>query len=206
MNENTGQDYILDTLKIVGLDRIKEIILKSEKERREYGFRFCKNDGIKVTSTCVGTECDLNLKHCKDGEQIIGSFHTHPTAIRDKVNFLSDEDIYAEVIDKSKFACLGLIENNISKIKCYLHNYGVEKSLIDNRNNLKEQYGIKIREYNPSGRKGGARALPPEKYNELRKIYQRFLLADNRLKLEAGRSALKLIKEPNQGSDLIINL
>jgi len=206
MNESTGQDHILETLKLVGLNRIKEIILKSEKEKREYGFRFCKNDEIKITDTCIGTECNLTLRHCPEENRTVGSFHTHPTTIKGRVNYLSDEDIYTEASDKSEFACLGLMENNIPKIKCYLPNYGMEKGIIDLRNNYRDKYGMKVREYNPTGKKGGVLELPPQKYNELSRIWNTFLLADKRLKIEAGRAALKLIKEPNQGADLIINL
>jgi hypothetical protein len=205
--ESTKQERILQTLKIVGLDKIKEIVLKSEKEKREYGFRFCRNDGIRVTHICIGTECNLALKHCPDGEnKTIGSFHTHPTTTKGRANFLSDEDIYTEATDKSEFACLGMVEHNIPKIKCYIPNYGMEKSVIDLRNNYRDKYGIKVIEYNPSGKKGGVSELPPEKYNELSRIWNTFLLADKRLKIEAGRAALKLAKEPNEGADLIIDL
>ena len=204
MNRTAEQDYILENLKIVGLNRIKDIILTSEREKREYGLRLCKNDTIKVTHMCIGTECDLELSHCKNGKQTVGSFHTHPTHKKGIANFLSDNDIYGEAVDKSKFACIGLVEGNVPKIKCYLPNYGMDKSLIDNRNNLKTQYGIKVREYNPSG--GSVSELTPQKYEELSRIYYRFLLADKRLKVESGRAALKLMKEPDQGSSLTINL
>jgi hypothetical protein len=147
------------------------------------------------------------LKHCQDGERkTVGSFHTHPTTIKGRVNYLSDEDIYTEASDKSEFACLGLMENNIPKIKCYLPNYGMEKSIIDLRNDYRDKYGTKVREYNPTGAKGGVSELPPQKYNELSRIWNTFLLADKRLKVEASRAALRLIKEPNEGADLIINL
>jgi hypothetical protein len=207
LKESTKQEHILKTLKIVGLDKIKEIVLKSEKDKLEYGFRFCKNDKIKITDICTGTECNLTLKHCQDGEnKTIGSFHTHPTTTKGRVNFLSDEDIFTEASDKSEFACLGIVENNIPKVKCYLPNYGMEKSVIDLRNNYRDKYGIKVREYNPSGKKGGVSELPSEKYNELSRIWNTFLLADLRLKIEAERAALKLAKAPNEGADLIINL
>lgn len=203
----TEQHHMLDTLKVFGLDKIKETILKSEKEKREYGFRFCKNGEIKTTKICKGKECKLNLEHCKSGEhKTIGSFHTHPTNIRGKINFLSNDDIYAEVSDKSEFACIGTIEDNIPKIKCYLSNYGMEKSIIDNRNDYKDEYNIKAREYNPSGTISDMLRLPPEKRKELSHLHLKFLRADERLKIEAARSALRLIKEPNEGADLVINL
>jgi hypothetical protein len=205
-NSKVKQEYILETLKIAGLDKVKDIILKSEKERREHGFRFCKNDKIKVTDTCIGTQCNLTLGYCPEGNITIGSFHTHPTNIKGKVNYLSDEDIYTEASDKSEFACLGLVENNVPKIKCYLPNYGMDKSIIDFRNDYRDKYGTKVREYNPTDKKDIISKLPPQKYNELNRIWKTFLLADKRLKIEAGRAALKLIKEPNEGADLIINL
>lgn len=212
LNSYTKQDHIsnnviLETLKIANLNKIKDIILKSEKEKREYGFRFCKNGEIKITKICKGKECKLDLEHCRAGEhKTIGSFHTHPTNIRGKINFLSDEDIYQEASDKSEFACIGTIEDNIPKIKCYLSNYGMEKSIIDLRNNYKEKYDIKVKEYNPSGSSRDLLKLPPEKRKELSHLYLTYLLIDKRLKVEASRSALKLLKEPNQGADLIINL
>lgn len=205
-NSKTKQDHILETLKIVGLDKIKEIVLKSEREKREYGLRFCKNGEIKVTKISKGKEHKLNLEHCKDGNKPIGSFHTHPTNIRGKINFLSDEDIYTEASDKSEFACMGTIEDNTPKIKCYLPNYGMEKSIIDSRNNYRDEYNIKSKEYNPSGISIDILKLPPEKRTELRHLYLRFLHADKRLKIESARAALRLIKEPNEGADLIINL
>lgn len=206
-NSKAKQDHTLETLKIFGLGKIKEVVLKSENERREYGFRFCKNDEVKVTKMCKGKACKLDLEHCKTGEhKTIGSFHTHPTNIKGKVNFLSDEDIYQEASDKSEFACIGTIEDTIPKIKCYLSNYGMEKSIIDNRNNYREEYGIKVREYNPSGSSRDILKLPPEKRKELSHLYMKYLFADRRLKIEAARAALGLIKKPNQGADLIINL
>lgn len=205
-NSKIKQEYIIETLKIAGFDKIKKIILKSEKEKREHGFRFCKNDKIKVTDICTGTECNLPLRHCPEGNKTIGSFHTHPTTIKGMVNYLSDEDIYTEATDQSEFACLGTIENNIPKIKCYLPNYSMEKSIIDFRNDYRDKYGVKVREYNPTGKKGGVAELPPQKYNELSRIWHTFLLADKRLKIEAARAALRLIKEPNEGADLVIDL
>lgn len=206
-NFDIKKDHILKTLKIVGLNKIKEVVLKSEKEKREYGFRFCKNGEVKVTKICKGKECKLDLEHCKTGEhKTIGSFHTHPTNIRGKINFLSDEDIYQEAIDKSEFACIGTIEDKIPKIKCYLSDYGMDKSIIDLRNNYKEKYSIKVKEYNPSGYSIDMLKLSPEKRKELSHLYLTYLLVDKRLRVEASRSALRLIKEPNQGADLIINL
>lgn len=205
-DSNAKKERILQTLKIIGLDKIRETILKSEKEKREYGFRFCKNDKIKVSDMCIGTTCNLRLKHCPEENKTIGSFHTHPTNIKGRVNYLSDEDICTEISDKSEFACLGTIENNIPKIKCYLPYYGMEKSIIDLRNDYREKYTKKVMEYIPSSKKGGIMELPPQKYNELNRIWKTFLLADKRLKIEAGRAALKLIKEPNEGAYLIIDL
>ena len=207
INSDIKKDHILETLKIFGLDKIKEVVLKSEREKREYGFRFCKNDEVKVTKMCKGKACKLELEHCKEGEyKTIGSFHTHPTNIKGKINFLSDEDIYQEASDKSDFACIGTIEDKIPKIKCYLADYGMDKSVIDRRNNYKEEYGIKVKEYIPSGSRTDILKLPREKRQELSHLYLKYLLADKRLRVEAGRAALKLIKESNQGADLILNL
>ncbi len=205
-NSNTKQDQVLQTLKTFGLDKLKGIVLKSEKERREYGFRFCKNDGIVPTNICKGKKCYVELKYCSGENRPIGSFHTHPTTIKGRASFLSDEDIYTEASDKSEFACLGIIENNAPKIKCYLSNYGMEKSIIDNANNYRDKYNIKSKEYNPGGISRDIFKLPPEKQKELRDIYWTYLLADKRLKVEAARAALRLIKQPNEGADLIINL
>jgi len=207
LNSDTNQDHILNTLKIVGLNKIKDIVLKSEKERREYGFRFCKNGEIKATHICKGKECYLDLEHCRDGEhKTVGTFHTHPIVTKGKISFLSDADIYSEATDKSEFACIGAVENNIPKIKCYLPNYGMEKSIVELRNNYKEKYDIKVREYNPGGTSMDILKLPPEKRKELSHLYHTFLLTDKRLKIESSRAALRLIKEPNQGADLVINL
>ncbi len=196
---------IREHLDIVGLDKIKEIVLKSEKERREYGFRLCKNGEIKITKICKGKECKLDLEHCKSGDgKTVGTFHTHPIITKSKMSFLSDADIYSEATDKSEFTCICAVEDNIPKIKCYLPNYGMEKSIIELRNNYKEKYDIKVREYNPSG--GSILKLPPEKRKELGHLYHTFLLTDKRLKIESSRAAIKLIKESNQGADLVINL
>lgn len=204
-NSNIEKEHIINTLKIFGLNKIKDVILKSEKERREYGFRFCKNGDIKATRICKGKECYLDLEHCRDGEhKTVGTFHTHPIVTQEKISFLSDADIYSEATDKSEFACIGAVENNIPKIKCYLPNYGMKKSIVELRNNYKEKYDIKVREYNPSG--GSILKLPPEKRKELSHSYLTFLLADKRLKVESSRASLGLVKEPNQGADLVINL
>jgi hypothetical protein len=207
LNSNIEKEHILNTLKIFGLNKIKDVVLKSEKERREYGFRFCKNGEIKTTHICKGKECYLDLEHCIDGEhKTVGTFHTHPIVTKGKISFLSDADIYSEATDKSEFACIGAIENNVPKIKCYLPNYGMEKSIVELRNNYKEKYDIKVREYNPGGTSRDILKLPPEKRKELSHLYHTFLLTDKRLKVESSRASLRLIKEPNQGADLVINL
>lgn len=132
--ESTKQDHVLETLKIFGIDKLKEIVLKSEKERREYGFRFCKNDRIKITDMCIGSQCNLTLRYCPEESKTIGSFHTHPTNIKGRVDHLSDEDIYTEASDQSEFACIGMVENKIPKIKCYFPNYGMQENIINLRN------------------------------------------------------------------------
>ena len=200
-----NKSQVIETLKIFGLDKFKDIILKSENEKLEYGLRFCKNGAITPTNTCKGDHCSVELKDCKGKSRPIGSFHTHPTNIRGRTNFLSDDDIYQESKEKSEFACLGLIEYNIPRIKCYLPNYGIEKSIIDNRNNLRDRYNIETSEYGSRGTWDLAK-LTPEKHKELRNLYLKYTLADKRLKIEASRSALRLIKEPNDGADLVIDL
>lgn len=199
---------IIETLNLFGLENFKKIILKSENEKREYGFRFCKNGETKILDMCIGNSCNVDLKHCPEESKAISSFHTHPTNIKGEVNFLSDTDIYADACDKLDFSCLGTIENYIPKIKCYLPYYGLDdiKYIIDWRNEAKAEFGIKIREYNPSGTSEGKSKIPPDKYKELTNLWQNFLYEDNRLKRESTKASLKLEKEPNQGAALTINL
>jgi len=106
----------------------------------------------------------------------VGTFHTHPIVTKGKISFLSDADIYSEVTDKSEFACHSAVENNIPKIKCYLPNYGMEKSIVELRNNYKEKYDIKAREYSPGGTSIDMLRLPPDKRKELVIYIIHFLL------------------------------
>lgn len=192
------QGSVTGDLRTVGFDKIKEIILKSEKEEHERGFRFCKNDEIKITETCIGEECEVTLKHCPEESHNIGSFHTHPNADKGKFNFLSDDDIYTDLCDKSEFTCLGTVEHKTPRIKCYLPNYGVEKSTVDNRNNLRTELGTKIKGYKSGG--------PLLKIDEYINTWREFLQADKILKKEAMDAAIRLRNSPNEGADIIIDL
>lgn len=203
---NSETDKVLEILNDFGLEKIKDIILKSEKKQREYGIRFCKNGKIETTGICKGKDCKVSLGYCPDNKKATGSFHTHPMTKKGRANFLSDDDIYGESTDDSDFACLGTVEDNHPKIKCYLPPFGVSKDIVSNRNNSRKEYNTKSREYNPSGDEGNISKLPYEKQKELRGLYLKHLITDKRLRVESARAALKLLKELDQGADIVINL
>ena len=94
---------IIDALKVVDTDKLKDIITKSEKDNREYGLKFCNNGSITIGDICVGGGCSLSLEPCKD-KKTIGSLHTHPrgdpTIENPYYNAISDTDIKHSIYAK----------------------------------------------------------------------------------------------------------
>ncbi len=206
IEQNTNQqktNKISEHLKLFGFNKLKEIILKSEKENREYGFRICNNDNgnIEFTSLCIGNSCKLDIDRCGDKKDI-GNFHTHPGGI----DYLSDKDIQHSINDDEDFSCIGFVKNNIPFIKCWLAYYNVELDIAEGRIKAKKKFDNKITEYNPSGTKEGVSKLSKSKYDELSKLWTKFELLDSMLSRQSKEAAISLFYEINNGADLVINL
>ena len=149
MNKASKED-VYKILSNFGLDKLKEIIVKAEKENMEHGFNFCRNDLITTTDLCTGTECSVEKPGCKENKKTIGSFHTHQRA--DSIrggNIPSDNDLFVAYERKMDFTCIGLIEKDIQKVKCYLSDFGIGDKYIRHLNRYRENYENKLKEHLP---------------------------------------------------------
>ena len=114
---------ISDSIKSIGLNKLNEIIHKSEKEEREYAIKFCRNEHIYPSDICIGTKCRIALKEDKSCKNQIGTFHTHhhiKNTNNKHMGYLSGPDIYSTILKKRDFSCIGLIEDNKPTIKCFI--------------------------------------------------------------------------------------
>ena len=200
---------IRDALKVVGTDRLKDIIIKSEKYNREHGLKFCDNGHITTTDTCVGGSCLLALEPCKD-KKTIGSFHTHPrgdpTEENTYYNAISDTDIRHSIYSNEEFHCLGVIQDEKPTIKCYLPYYGVKKDVASNFLESMSNYEKKSHEYNPTGRYDELQKLSHEKSEELGNLFTKYNTAYKKFVDASEQAAIKLRNLPNQGADFIMEL
>lgn len=200
---------IKDSLKVIGTDRLKDIIIKSEKDNREYGLKFCDNEHITTTDVCVGGSCLLALKPCKD-KKTIGSFHTHPrgdpTEENPYYNTISDSDIRHSIYSNEEFHCLGVIQDERPTVKCYLPYYGVEKEIALNFLKSMSDYEKKSHEYNPTGRYEEMQKLQHEKRAELDNLSTKYNVAYKKFVDASGHAAIKLRNLPNQGANFIMKL
>ena len=213
------------SLETIGIDKLKEIIHKSEKEKREYALLFCGNTDIPPfgdishSNLCTGTECRVILKDCK-GKIQIGSFHTHHHTGYSKDEFiehLSDEDIYSTISNKRNFSCIGFIEDKKSQknlkpvIKCFIPALDIQKPIIALESYIAEdKYHKKLLEYNlsenkPDGTKKSLDELLKELSEDKRKIlsdtYTRWTIADDELYKESELLFKKLL---HKDADLTI--
>ena len=144
---------IHDSIKSVGLDKLNEIINKSEKEEREYGLKFCKNGDIHPSDICGGEKCHVIIKDdkCKNP---IGTFHTHPR-IKDSLNrnigHLGTDDMYSTMFKPYDFACIGFISNNKPAIRCFIPALDIlpsEATIVMKLYMARDRYNKKTKELN----------------------------------------------------------
>ncbi len=200
---------IKDALKVIGTDRLKDIIIKSEKDNREYGLKFCDNGHITATDICAGGSCLLAIEPCKD-KKTIGSFHTHPRGDRPEesiyYNAVSDGDIRHSIYSNEEFHCIGLIQDEKPTVKCYLPYYGVKKDIALNFLKSMSDYEKKSHEYNPTGRYEEIQKLSHEKRDELDNLSTEYNIAYKKFDDASKQAAIKLRNLPNQGANFIMEL
>ena len=200
---------IKDSLKVIGTDKLKDIIIKSEKDNREYGMKFCDNGHITTTDICVGGSCLLAIEPCKD-KKTIGSFHTHPRGDSPEENIyyntVSDSDIRHSIYSNEEFHCLGVIQDEKPTVKCYLPYYGVKKDIALNFLKSMSNYEKKSHEYNPTGRYEEIQKLSHEKRDELDNLSTKYNVAYKKFDEASKLAAIKLRNSSNQGADFIMEL
>jgi hypothetical protein len=208
MNKMTYQ-RIKDALKVINTDRLKDIIIKSEKDNREYGLKFCDNGHITATDVCAGSSCTLDIESCKD-KKTIGSFHTHPRGDPAEENIyyntISAADIRHSIYSNEEFHCLGLIQDEKPTIKCYLPYYGVKKDIALNFLESMSNYEKKSHEYNPTGRYEEIQKLPHEKSTELSNLFTKYNVAYKKFVEASEQASIKLRNLPNRGANFIMEI
>lgn len=140
------------SLESFGIDKLKEITLKSDKEKREYGFVFCSDTdippfgNISHSDLCKGEECHLEINDCKNKKKI-GTFHTHPHVERGiTIENLSDKDIYDSISHRESFSCIGVIKNK-PIIKCFTPILDIDPSVVSEVLNTQDDVDRKISEF-----------------------------------------------------------
>ena len=200
---------IKDALKVIDTDRLKDIIIKSEKDNREYGLKFCDNGHITTTDVCTGGSCMLEIKPCKD-KKTIGSFHTHPIGDPAENNIyyntVSAADIRHSIYSNEEFLCLGLIQDEKPIVKCYLPYYGVKKDTALNFLKSMSNYEKKSYEYNPTGRYEEIQKLSHEKSAELDNLFTKYNVAYKKFVDASEQAAIKLRNLHNQGANFIMEI
>lgn len=97
------------------IQKMKDLIIESEKIGKEMGFDLCVNSDnmIIVRNECIGDEnCAATERKCKIGEIFIGIFHTH--SHRAKMVKISLSDLIT--IYRDGIGCIGARE----EMKCFL--------------------------------------------------------------------------------------
>jgi len=200
---------IKDALKVINTDRLKDIVIKSEKDNREYGLKFCDNGHITATDVCVGSSCTLDIESCKD-KKTIGSFHTHPRGDPAEENIyyntVSAADIRHSIYSNEEFHCLGLIQDEKPTVKCYLPYYGVKKDIALNFLESMSNYEKKSNEYNPTRRYEEIQKLSHEKSAELDNLFTKYNESYKKFVDASEQAAIKLRNLPNQGANFIMEI
>jgi len=96
------------------IEKMKEMIGKTKKDRKEREFDFCKykNNVIMHMHECTGNECWVaSRRRCTKGE-FVGTFHTHPQPLSERP---STSDLFN--IMSEGMGCIGSAKTN--KTKCY---------------------------------------------------------------------------------------
>lgn len=114
------------------------MIEDSTKNDTEYGALFCtekyRPSEMTIGKLCAGNECSVSMTDCKDeknDKRGYGSFHTHPTVMKEIKP--SNQDVSAEISKGHAFFCIGstIKDDDAPSIKCFVINHesdiGAEK-------------------------------------------------------------------------------
>lgn len=150
------------------INLMKENLEKTKKEKKEFGFDLCANINTKEINSgkiCVGNRCEVEMEgECKEGEILVGNYHTHPfKTIRSKPSL---DDLAIGL--KYGIECIGSVSEN--NIKCY-----VKKSISPKEDSL-----IMIRVLELL-RKRDERSLTEKDFKE-------FMMLENKLRKENFRT------------------
>lgn len=192
----------LRALETFSIDKLDDIINKSEKEKREYGIIFCGDTNIppfgEITHSdlCIGEECSLDMTDCK-GKKQIGTFHTHP---RSKIgrNFgnLSGQDIYSAIRHEKAFSCIGITEYYRPAIKCFTPQFDINPTIVSNAQNTEDDYGKKLAKVSKQRPNIDRRYV-----DDLIEAFDKRKIADDELKKESEILSERLLSKE---ADLII--
>lgn len=189
----------LKSLEAFSINRLNDIIAKSEEEKREYGFVFCSSidappfGDVSHSELCTGKECSIDIIDCKD-KKPIGSFHTHPH-VKNAQDFgnLSPADIYGTVTHGHSFSCIGLIENNKPIINCFTPIFDIDQNILADSYKAQEDYGRTLSKMK--------RQIVPGIVDELIASYDKRIMTEKDLLEESEALAKKLLSKK---ADLII--
>jgi len=189
----------LRSLETFSIDKLNDIINKSEKEKREYGLLFCGSTdeppfgNLSHAELCTGKECTVEIHDCK-GKQQIGSFHTHPYSETGKdFGNLSGKDIYESVSHRHNFSCIGLIEHDKPIIKCFTPAFDIDPTITLKAYNAQDDYDRKLSK--------ASQEKSIKHINELIESYDKRIIADDELYQESEALAKRLLFK---GADLTI--
>lgn len=104
------------TLKNMTIEKMKEMINETKKDKKERQFDFCncpRNNVLFHANECTGNECEVGSRQiCVEGE-FVGSYHTHPQPFSEQP---STGDLFN--IMRDSMGCIGSAKTN--RIKCYI--------------------------------------------------------------------------------------
>ena len=189
----------LKSLESFPINRLNDIISKSEEEKREYGFVFCGSvdlppfGDVSHSELCTGTECSIDIIDCQD-KKPIGSFHTHPH-VKNAKDFgnLSPADIYGTVTHGHSFSCIGLIENNKPTINCFTPIFDIDQHILADVYKSQSDYGRTLSKMK--------RQIVPGNVDELIASYDKMIIAEKDLLEESKALSKKLLSKK---ADLIV--
>ncbi len=192
--DNLKEKILIGTLRSLetfSIDKLNDIIIRSEKEKREYGLLFCGSTDeppfgdLSNADLCTGENCSVDIKDCK-GKKQIGSFHTHPHAEKGK-NFgnLSGKDIYGTIYHKHNFVCIGTTENNRPIIKCFTPTFDIDPTITLRAYNAQKDYDRKLSK--------ASQEKSRESVDQLIESYDKRIITDDELYQESEALAKKLL-------------
>ena len=186
----------LRSLETFSIDKLEDIINKSEKEKREYGIIFCGDTNVppfgEITHSdlCTGEECNVNMTDCKDKKQI-GTFHTHHRIkIGRSFGNLSGEDIYNVIRHKEAFSCIGLTEYYRPAIKCFTPQLDIDPTIMSNAHNAEDDYGKKLAKVSKQGPN-----IDRKNVDDLIEAYDKRKITDNELHKESESLSERLLSK-----------